>query len=167
MCTFVVKEVVSYYINNDSAVYSCAIDMSKVFDRVDLVMLFKRLFLCALPVHIIRILFALYYNLCIKVSWKGCFSESFYTLNGVKQGGILFPTLFNICVKNLLQRLESLGIGCLVGPRYYGSIAYAVDIILLALTLHALRIMLQFCSEYASDNNILFKLYKSQCLKFF
>ena len=68
ICTFVVKEVVSYYINNDSAAYSCAIDMSKAFDRVDLVKLFKKLSLRALPVHIIRILFALYYNLCIKVS---------------------------------------------------------------------------------------------------
>ena len=147
MCTFVVKEVVSYYINNDSAVYSCAIDISKAFDRVDLVKLFKRLSLRALPVHIIRILFVLHYNLCIKVSWNGCFSESLYTLNEVKQEGILSPSLFNIFI-NDLQGLESLGIGCFVGQCYYGSIAYADDIILLAPTLHASRIMLQFCSDY-------------------
>ena len=102
MSTFVVKEVVSYYINNDSAVCSCVIDMSKAFDRVDLVKLFKRLSLRALPVYIIRILFVLYYNLCIKVSWNGCFSESFYMLNGVKQGRILSPSLFSIFINDLL-----------------------------------------------------------------
>ena len=106
MCTFVVKEVVSYYINNDSAVYSCAIDMSKAFDKVDLVKLFKRLSLRVLPVHIIKILLVLYYNLCIMVSWNGCFSESFYTLNRVKLGGILFHSLFSIFINNLLQGLE-------------------------------------------------------------
>ena len=120
----------------------------------------------ALPVHIIRILFVLHYNLCIKVSWNGCFSESFYTLNGVKQGGILSPSLFSIFINDLLQGLESLGIGCFVGQCYYGSIAYADDIILLAPTLHVMRIMFQFCSDYASDNNILFNPNKSQCLKF-
>ena len=78
MCTFVVKEIVSYYVNNDSAVYFCAIDMSKAFDRVDLVKLFKRLSSRALQVYIIRILFVLYYNLCIKVSWNGCFSVLLY-----------------------------------------------------------------------------------------
>ena len=84
MCTFVVKEVVSYYINNNSAVYSCSSDMSKVVD-IDLVKLINNLSLRAFPVHIIRILFVVYYNLRIKVSRNNCFSESFYTLNGVKQ----------------------------------------------------------------------------------
>ena len=51
MCTYVVKEAASNYINNDSAASSCAIDMSKAFDRVNLVKLFKRLSLRALPVH--------------------------------------------------------------------------------------------------------------------
>ena len=134
--------------------------MSKAFDRVDLVKLFKRLSLRALPVHIIRILFVLY---CLNVSWNGCFSESFYTLNGVKQRAILSPSLFSIFINDLLQGLETLGIGCFVGQCYYDSIAYADDIILLAPTLHALRIMLQFCSDYATDNYILFNTNKSQC----
>ena len=52
MCTFVVKEVVSYYINNDSVVYSCAIDMSKAFDKVGLVKLFKKaVFTCIASAH--------------------------------------------------------------------------------------------------------------------
>ena len=77
MCKFVLKEVIIYYINNYSAVYLYAIDMSKAFDRVDLVKLFKKLSLRELSVNIIRILFVLYYNLCIKASWNNCFLESF------------------------------------------------------------------------------------------
>ena len=40
-CTFVAKEVIAYYINNGSDVFSCAIDMQKAFDRVDLTKLLK------------------------------------------------------------------------------------------------------------------------------
>ena len=40
-CTFVAKEEIAYYINNGSDVFSCARDMQKAFDRVDLTKLLK------------------------------------------------------------------------------------------------------------------------------
>ena len=61
-CTFVAKEVIAYYINNGSDVFSCSIDMQKAFDRVDLTKLFKKLLQRPIPVLIVRILFHLYFN---------------------------------------------------------------------------------------------------------
>ncbi len=34
MCSLVVTEVVRYYVNNKSDVYSCCVDATKAFDRV-------------------------------------------------------------------------------------------------------------------------------------
>ena len=42
-CTFVVNEVINYYTNNKSNVYSLFLDASKAFDRVNYVKLFNLL----------------------------------------------------------------------------------------------------------------------------
>ena len=38
-----VKEIISYYCNNGSDVFSCALDKQKTFNKVNLVVLFKKL----------------------------------------------------------------------------------------------------------------------------
>ena len=35
-CSFVIQEVVSYYLYNNSGAFASALDMQKAFDRVDL-----------------------------------------------------------------------------------------------------------------------------------
>ena len=42
-CTFVLKEIVQYYTNNDSNAYCMLLDASKAFDHVHYIKLFKLL----------------------------------------------------------------------------------------------------------------------------
>ena len=84
-CNHVVKEVNIYYMNYESEVFACTIDMQ---NRADLIKLFNKLLIREFPVYIVCILFVLYSNLCLTVMWNGAKSSQFYTLNGVKQGGI-------------------------------------------------------------------------------
>jgi hypothetical protein len=72
-------------------VFATALDMQKAFDRVDLLVLFKKLRVRSFPAVILRFMFILYSSLTLCVSWCGAFSDSFVSLNGVKQGGILYP----------------------------------------------------------------------------
>ena len=164
-CTFVAKEVIAYYINNGSDVFSCAIDMQKAFDRVDLTKLFKKLLQRSIPVLIVRILFQ-YFNVNLRVLWNGAHSANFCSINGVKQGGILSPYLFSIFINDLLVALELNNEGCRVGHEFFGCIAFADDILLLAPSITALRRMLDICTAYANSNNILFNPNKSHCLHF-
>ena len=97
-CTFVVKEVISY----GSDVFFCTLDMLKAFDKINLVVLFKKLISRDIPLHMIRLLFDLYYMLSLSVLWNGCLSKRFILYNGVKQGGVLSPILFCIYIDDLL-----------------------------------------------------------------
>ena len=62
--------------------------------------------------------------------------------------------------------MRNLRVGCFVGSIFFGCLAYADDVILLAPTLAALRIMLMFCTSFADSHDILFNSNKSHCIKF-
>ena len=121
-CSFVIKEVMPYYLHNNSSVFACALDMQKTFNKVDLLKLFNKLSSSNLPPFTTCFLFILYSNLSLCVSWNGEISDSFMSLNGVKQGGILPSFQSNLFIDNLLLELKSLGVGSYVGHLYIGCV---------------------------------------------
>ncbi len=74
-----------------------------------------------------------------------------FSVNGVKQGGVLSPILFAIYVDGLLQKLQNSDVGCYVGYKFVSAIAYADDLILLVLTFTALRKLINICELYAAE----------------
>jgi hypothetical protein len=140
------------------------LDATKAFDRVEYCKLFRQLMLRKIPPIIIRLLLNMYVNHTTHVAWNGIFSERFSVRNGVKQGGILSPVLFCIYFDGLLSELSKAGIGCFMGSFFVGALAYADDLVLLAPTPHAMRLMLSICDKYASNYEVLFNAKKSKCL---
>jgi hypothetical protein len=55
MCTMVVKEVISYYMNHDSSVFCTFLDASIAFDKVHYCKLFSLLLARNIPALIIRL----------------------------------------------------------------------------------------------------------------
>ena len=54
----------------------------------------------------------MYSNQIIKVDFNGAFSSTFKLKNGVCQGGILSPLLFNIYINSLIDRICKSNTGC-------------------------------------------------------
>ena len=76
-----------------------------------------------------------------QVLWNGIFSSPFLVENGVKQGGIVSPILFCVYLDGLLKMLKESKVGCFVGHLCVAAVAYADDIVLLAPTARAMRLL--------------------------
>ena len=63
---------------------------------------------------------------------------------------------FGIYLVKLLGKLAEEGVGCYIGNIFIGALAYADDIVLLAPTARAMRLMLCICDHYALEYSILF-----------
>jgi len=61
-------------------------------------------------------------------------------------------------------RLVEVRVGYHTGTCYVGALAYADDIVLLALTPAAMRQELEICEEFANEHGIAFDGNKSKCL---
>jgi len=131
-CTFVLKESLAYYINNNSPVYCTFLDATKAFDRVNYSKLFKLLIRRNLPLLLVRIMLNFYISNFVRVSWCGYFSEYFLATNDVKQGGVLSPVMFCVYLDELLHALSEAKVGCYIGDIFVGALAYADDLVLTA-----------------------------------
>ena len=165
-CTFVAKEVINYYVTNMSDVYCIFLDASKAFDRVHFVKLFNLLIEKNVCPVIARFLAFLYTNQKCRSRWAGSMSDVFAVSNGVKQGGVLSPLLFNIYFDVLLQNLRDSNVGCYIGNTFTGALAYADDVLLLCPTIGALRKLLSVCETFSVKYNILFNATKSKLITF-
>ena len=110
MCTMVLKEAISYYVNNGSTVCCTLLDATKTFDRAEYLKLFKLLMVRDISPVSLRLLLNMYTCHGIRIAWNDGCSDSFSVLNGVKQGCDFGLVLFCIYLHGLyagwqIQRL--------------------------------------------------------------
>ena len=91
MCIFTVKSIIKYYTGHNTPVYTCFLDASKVFDRVNHWTLFTKFIYSGISLIIVRILVFWYQTQQLCIKWGGSTSRFFTISNGVRQGGILSP----------------------------------------------------------------------------
>jgi hypothetical protein len=159
-----VTETADYYLNNGGTVYALALDATKAFDRVEFSMLFDVLINRGFNPLYTRLLFYMYTNQRIRVRFNGALSDYFDVNNGVKQGGVISPTLFTCYIDGLIDNLKNADVGCKVGSAYTGCISYADDLVLLAPNISALKSMIKICEDYAQAYKIKFNGSKSNLL---
>ena len=81
LCTGLIKNVIARYnINNDSQVYSCFLDASKAFDRVNHASLFAKFFQCNLSLVVARALLSWYSDQRLCVSWNKKLPDKFQSV---------------------------------------------------------------------------------------
>jgi hypothetical protein len=84
MCSMVLKETMSCYINNNSSIYCTFLDASRASDRILYCKLFQLLKDRDFPPCIVRILIILYTGNQVRILWAGLASDYFTASNGVK-----------------------------------------------------------------------------------
>ena len=77
-CSFVLKETIDYYVKNgNKVVHTCALDLSKAYDRVQHFKLFRKLLERGLPEGVVRLLVTWYSSQSMQIKWKNQTSEAF------------------------------------------------------------------------------------------
>ena len=165
MCTTMIRETISYFVNKGSTVYSLVLDATKAFDRINYCKLFRILMNRKINPLICRLLLNMYTNQKLRVKWANAYSGEFSVKNGVKQGGVISPLLYCIYIDGLIKELVNSEVGCYMGGVYAGIFMFADDLKLLAPSVRALHIMLNICLDYAARFDVLFND-KSQLIIF-
>ena len=106
ICIYPLKEIIGSYSPLNGSVFSCFLDASKAFDRVKHSMLFTKLLRRGVSGYIVRLLMFWYAHQTMCVRWGGSVSSKFTVFNGVRQGGILSPFLFNVYMDDLSVNLK-------------------------------------------------------------
>ena len=79
-----------------------------------------------------------------------CISDSFNVTNGVRQGDILSPQLFNIYIDGLRDILNKSSIGGSIGGKRINHMLYADDLCIVSLSPAGLQQLLSICDQYCA-----------------
>ena len=80
------------------------------------------------------------------------------------RGGILSPLLFSVYMDDLSDDLQSASVGCYMSNCKINHLFYADDACLISPSVKGMQTLLNKCSEYALQHDILFNTEKSVCM---
>ena len=152
--------------------FCCFVDFRKAFDSVSRGRLWDKLSQYGINGPFLSSIQSLYddYQCCVEVN-RYC-TPWFEVNNGVKQGCLLSPSLFNLYINDLLEKLCRLGFGVQIGgdsgsvDRKVPALAYADDIVLIAPTPEVLQSMLTILDEWCLNNGIDVNISKTKIMHF-
>ena len=153
MCTWTLTESINYFSNRGTPLYLCFLDLTKAFDHLRLDLLFNKL-QNRLPYIFVRLIMYTYIAQRCYVSWGSTKSSTFTIGNGVRQGAVASPILFNIYVDELFSILKASKIGCSIDNYFYGAVGYADDITLLCPTREGLQQLVNIVRNFCDSHGI-------------
>jgi len=119
----------------------------QTFDRMNHYGQYIKLMERNIPRVFLDVLLYWYCKCYAVVRWGSFVSQQFHILAGVRQGGVLSPTLFAVYIDSVIKKLRMSGYGTYIGRFYFGCLLYADDIMLVSHSVTAMQLMLDICSR--------------------
>ena len=162
---FALKETIANYIEKQSNCYVAFLDAEKAFDKVWRRALYTKIHSRMLPQHW-RALVTYYESSTANIKLCNEKSEMFKINCGVKQGGILSPTLFSIYMNDLIKEIIKSNTGAICGSANTSILAYADDLALITQSHISMQELLNTCSRFGDHWCIKFNSNKSKVMRF-
>ena len=148
--------------------YSCFIDFSKAFDSIPRDILFQKLLSKGIKGKLFNLLKNIYVHDKSKIKIGNYLSETIAVNQGVRQGCILSPLLFNIFISDLPSKLdkpEHLPPN-ICEDKTLSCILWADDLVLLSKDEDGLRKMISKLAIYSKENGLQINVKKSKGMIF-
>ena len=139
---------------------------SKTFDRVNHSLLFRKLIKNEINLSVLRLLQFWYNNQRMIVEWGECVLQSFGVTNGGRQGGVLNPFLFSLCMFELSIRQSDVKLGFFVANIPVNHLLHADDLCCFSPSLDGLQDLLNVYSHYAVEHGMVIINDKSEGMLF-
>ena len=149
LCVYALTEFIEYFETRSTSVYIAFLNASKASDKINYWILFKKLIAKRFPLYLIKVLCYWYQYQSMYIKWGSTFSGKFHVTNGVREGGVLSPLLFNVHVYviELSECLNKSGIGGSLNGTVLNHMLYADDLCNISLSSAGLQLqLLNICS---------------------
>ena len=149
-------------------IFACFVDFKKAFDSIPRELLFQKLQKIGVNGKFFNVLKTIYNNdnCCVRVGDK--VTNTFLANQGVKQGCVLSPLLFNIFLSDLPELLSSSE--ChpvkLANSQYIGGLFWADDVVLLSESNKGLSEMITKLGNYSTNNYLELNMSKTKSMVF-
>lgn len=159
------RKTVEFFINRNTTVNLCALDLSKAFDKLNRYALFQKLMDRKCPIVFINILDCWYEKNYASVKWGACYSPFVKLLTGTRQGGITSPYLFAVYIDDVITKLQKSALGCHIYNVCFNAFVYADDILLASISIMDLQRMIDICKDELDWLDMSMNIKKSMCMR--
>ena len=146
----------NYCHKSNRYIYSCFVDFSKAFDCIPRDILFQRLIDKGITGKVFNLIKNIYMHEKCQIKMGGMLSDPFDANQGVRQGCILSPILFNIFISdlpNILNNPENEPVKFSL-TKTLSCILWADDLVMFSETKEGLTKMIGRLSTFASENGL-------------
>ena len=169
---FILKALIDKYVKSKSQrqrnmLFSCFVDFSKAFDRVPRNKLFDKLRTVGIKGHFLEVLISMYSNDKSAVKIENKITQTFLCHDGVKQGCMLSPTLFNIYLSDLPETLNITSTTeVMLRERPTNCLLYADDLVVFARSAKGLQRILNKLESFCEQADLNVNLDKTKVMIF-
>ena len=136
----IIHNIIQKYCHKENKrIHSCFVDFSKAFDSIPRDTLFNKLKTYGITGNFYNVLKNMYSNDTTRIKLGEYLTETIYPNQGVRQGCILSPLLFNIYLADLPRRLQLAQNGPKIGDKLVNNIIWADDLVILSETEEGLK----------------------------
>ena len=156
---FVLKQLLTKYLQNKKYIFACFIDFQKAFDSVWHQGLLFKLRQIGISGNFYKVIKNIYHNSTSTVKTKNGMTKCFPVRRGIRQGDGLSPLLFNIFVNDIKSHIESgKNDPPMLLKNRLSCLLYADDLVLLSETnsgsQNAINNLQEYCKQWKLHINI-------------